>query len=692
MKCSACGYEVPTQDAEKLGKVCPSCGRALDLSATELLSNPAMGFVTDIRPGQIELTKIIEELFKAPGHKKAMCEGGCGIGKTFAYGVPAVLTRQRVVIATGKKSLQDQLGEKDLAYLQSRLGVPRAFVSLKGKSNYLCARLLHKKKKLFEKEGKKKLWEKLAAWVDENPIGDLDTFPGKLEYPATVCTANDCSCGKRSNKCGHAIQKAQAREADVVVINHSLLGFDLRLGVGRIFGPYTHLIIDEAHASPDFIRRAFAEELSPNWMRNLYNKLVREQVDYKSKRDPQEKAWAGLFKDLPDTRLLDVGCFGTALQPALDALKVVEDDLKDVIYRQWHPVTESAKKAVKLAALLEQVEEDLYNDGDEDAYDEFMLLVKMFEDIQKKRDALNATLSPEDNWITCREEMRDGQCKVIRQPVDLAPLVKGPLGQVDKVLFTSATLNFDSLKAEFGVVPEYEVSVPSPFPYEKSLVYLPKHLPRPNEQGWHFAAAKEIVQLVRASKGNALVLFSSMRDLRMIQESIEENYDLEFPIFAQGNGRRPTETFQEFLDTDNSVLFGSKSFFEGIDVQGGKLRLVIVAKIPFPPREDPLNKAKERTMGGQAFWNRYYFPSMLNDIQQAFGRLVRTKADRGVVALLDVRIWVGGKKDLDPREVGTSKVPWKGYGHRIIKSLPFPNFTPRLSLVQQYFENLLRSS
>ncbi|MHC4619090.1 MAG: ATP-dependent DNA helicase [Planctomycetota bacterium] len=674
-----------------MGNACPSCGRKLNLCAVELLSNPELGFVADVRPGQIELTRSMEEMFKAPGHKKGLYEGGCGIGKTFVYGVTAALTRQRTVIATGKKSLQDQLGDKDLAYIQQQLGVPRAFVSLKGKSNYLCARLLRKKRKLFVQQGKEKLWERLTEWVEENPTGDLDTFPGKMEYPATICTASDCSCGKRSKNCGHALQKEAAKQADMVVINHSLLGFDLRLGVGRIFGPYSHLIIDEAHASPDFIRRAFAEEISPKWMRNVYNKLLREQVDYKSQRDPQEKAWAGLFADVPETRLLDAGFFGPALQPALDALTVLDEDLTDVIYRQWHPVAESAKKAIKLADLLVQVEDDLYHASDENAYDEFMLLVKLFEDTAKKRAALSATQSPEDNWINCREEMRDGGCKIVRQPVDIAPLVRGPLSQIDKVAFTSATLNFDVMKSEFGIMPDYEVSVPSPFPYGKSLVYLPKHLPRPNEQGWHFSAGKEIVQLVRASKGNALVLFSSMRDLRAIHDAIQVNYDLEYPILAQGDGRRPTEVFQEFMDTEDSVLFGSKSFFEGIDVQGGKLRLVIVAKIPFPPREDPLNKAKERSMGGQAFWNRYYFPSMLNDIQQAFGRLVRTKADRGVVALLDVRIWVGGKKDLDPREVGTAKVPWRGYGHRIIKSLPFPNFTPRFSLVQQYFDSLLRS-
>lgn len=691
MKCSACGYDVPTKEAEKLDNACPSCGRTLKLSAVELLSNPQLGFVTDVRPGQIELTKIIEEVFNAVGHKKAICEGGCGLGKSYSYGVPAALTRQRVVIATGKKALQDQLGRKDLAHIQNQLGVPRKYVSLKGKGNYLCARTLRKKKKLFIQQGKETLWKKLDEWVSENPIGDLDTFPGDVGYPVTACTASECSCGKRSKNCGHAMQKEEAKTADIVVINHSLLGFDLRLGTGRIFGPYTHLVIDEAHASPDALRRAFAEELSPLWMRNTYNKLVREQVDYKSKRNAQEKVWEALFEKLPDVRLLDPGFFGAALQPALGALQTLEEDLKNVIYQQWRSgVSKSARKVTPLADLLLKVEDELYHNGDEAAYDEFIVLTKIFEDLDKKRTALTATQSDEDNWINCRESMRDGKCKVVRQPVDIAPLVRGPLSQIDKVIFTSATLNFDALKAEFGMVPDYEISVPSPFPYGRSLVYLPKHLPHPDKEGWHFAIATEIVKLVRASQGNALVLFSSLRDLNEVRESIQVNYDLEYTIHAQGDGRRPTEVFQAFMDTDDSVLFGSKSFFEGIDVQGGKLRLVIVAKIPFPPREDPLNKAKERAMGGQAFWNRYYFPNMLNDIQQAFGRLVRTKDDRGVVALLDVRVWVGGKKDLDPRDVGTVKVPWKGYGHRIIKALPFPNFTPRFTLVQQYFDNMLR--
>ena len=703
MKC-ICGYTITAELAAGTDNTCISCGRSLMAESLELLSNPALGLVTETRAGQIEFARVFEEMLKEQGHCCAMLEGGCGVGKTFAYGVPAILNGGgRVVISTGKKSLQDQLSRKDMPYLQSVLGKPDSIITLKGKSNYICKRLLEKNFHLFEGKHIEKKHTELTKWAEGDDTGDLDNYGGGSGWPVSACTAEDCTrCHHdKEGTCGYRLLRAKAKIADVLIINHSLLGFDLRIGNGRIFGAYNLLIVDEAHQAPGFIRNAFSRDLTPTWLPGVYDKIHKTQIDiasegYRSNQQDVEAAWAKMFEALPLGPLLETGFLGEAGKEAALQVRKLRDDLDRYVLRRWwgHDVealidgTSIAGK--NMVDVMEDIQADLYRDREEDpdAYDDFTFVQKHREKLDSKAATIDDTYDVDDNWINSRETTSKGMVRILRQPVVLAPLISGSLRAIDKVLFTSATLNTDSLKAELGVLPKYELIVPSPFPYNRSLIYLPKHLPRPDDAGWHEAIAEEIVILVRASHGNALVLFSSMKDLDAVKGFIETQYTLEYPLLCQGDGRRPAEVFAEYLRTDNAVLFGSKSFFEGIDVQGEKLSLVIIPKIPFPPREDPLNKAKERVLGRNHFWSKWYYPNMLQDIQQAAGRLIRTVTDRGVVAILDVRMWVGGDKEMDPQTVGTSKVPWKGYGHRIIQALPFSNVSPRRELVLQVFENI----
>lgn len=611
---------------------------------------------------------------------------------TFGYGVPAALSGKRVIISTGKKSLQDQLAQKDIPHLQKTLGTPVTFVTLKGKSNYLCQRLLKKNKNLFKTPEEEATYAKLVEWIAEDKTGDLDAFPGDRPYIMSKITAVDCNKCHRATTCGFRQARNNAKEAQVVIVNHSLLGFDLRLGVGKLFNEYDILIIDEAHTAADFMRRAFSDELSEAWLPNQFNQLIKGDVFPAALmvgRDKAEALWKKLFKTVPDASLLPPGFFGDVGHEMLEELRRIERVLYADFLQKFAPVSADKEKELLFAGPSFMVLEDARPDDedDEDAYEEMR---NVLEKIGKKADLIGATYNEDDNWINCKEvNPFNHKIKIVRQPVNLGPLLKTPLSAINKIIFTSATMNFAGLKSELAVYPDYELTVPSPFPFNRSLIYIPKHLPRPATDGYHAAMGDEIVSLIRASRGNALVLFSSMRDLQEINTYILCNYNLKHPIFAQSADHRPAEVFQSFMKTDNSVIFGSRSFFEGIDVQGTKLRLVVIAKIPFPPREDPLNQAKERILGKQAFWNQWYFPNMLHDIQQAAGRLIRAQNDRGVLALLDVRIWVGGNKELDPAKVGSPRVPWKGYGQRIIKALPFPNFTPRRELVEQFYTNVL---
>jgi ATP-dependent DNA helicase DinG len=718
VKC-ICGFTLSAEQAAQNSKTCLSCGRDLQVDAIELLSDPKLGFVKEIRPGQIQYAETLTTMLNEMGHRVAMLEGGCGVGKSFGYLLPAILRggAHRIIVATGKKSLQDQLANKDLPYLQRMLGKPNSFVALKGKSNYICQHLLKRNLDMFKEKGLLALHKKLTAWAAQDEVGDLDSFPGSTTWPVPLCTAEDCTdCSMgRDRTCGYKVLRAKAKEAELIIVNHSLLGFDLRLTPGKIFGAYDTLIVDEAHAAPGFIRSAFSQDLSPSWMSYTLNRLGKAALNFVPQQyfateyDEACEIWEAMFANLPDGPILPTGFLGEAGKEAILACHKLEKDLIRLIlfsFQHGNVINNSTSAAVEevlktgkdangekdLGELYEDILMELLSrrddTGDSTDIDNFFVLSRMREQAQKKAKTIESTYTEDDNWINSKEETASGKVKILRQPVVLAPLISGPLRTIDKVLFTSATLNTDALKAELGVIPNYELIVPSPFPYKRSLIYLPKHLPRPDTVGWHDAVAEEVVKLVRASRGNALVLFSSMNDLNTVHDCIRAQYDLEYPLLCQGNGRRPAEVFDEYMRTDRAVLFGSKSFFEGIDVQGEKLSLVIIPKIPFPPREDPLNLAKERVLGKRNFWSKWYFPNMLQDIQQAAGRLVRTANDRGVIAILDVRMWVGGKKDLDPKTVGTSRVPWEGYGHRIIEALPFPNVSPRFELVAQVFEHI----
>ncbi|MGD9211732.1 MAG: helicase C-terminal domain-containing protein [Desulfobacteraceae bacterium] len=628
---------------------------------------------------------------------------------TYAYLVPAIQAGQhegmRTVIVTAKKNLQDQLAKKDIPQLRKIIGAPSTYVSLKGKSNYLCKKQLRRNKALFDKHDKGALWNKLKKWSEEDYIGDLDNFSEERVFPVSTVTVEEC-VGKclfsRKGLCGYRYVRNQIKEANVVVANHSLLGFDLRFGTGRLFGLYNILVVDEAHACPNYLRRAFADELSETWLKTMLQRVGGEQIDTPSINEKQAiRDWEALFQSIPDERLLPPGFFNEKqLGICLRHLGVLRKDLEDYAIGRWMNKTIKSDKRPTITEIAERCEENILRnaenkgltiDDDNPELDALYMLLKLYDKIIEARDVLRSTTVVDANYITNKEMIRNGKTKIVRQPVNLAPLVRKPLNLIDKTIFTSATLNNTLLKTELGVEPKVELTQPSPFNYKaNSLIYLPKHLPRPHEDNFAFAAAKEINQLVNASKGNALILFTARKDLNRIHEVILRNFHMSnTPIFAQTETQRPAEIMRSFRQTKNSVIFGLRSFFEGIDIQGEKLRLVILVKLPFPHIKDPLCEAKKQRLGSR-WWNDYYYPMMLDEVRQAAGRLIRTHLDKGVFCILDTRIWTGSNKNINPMDVGTQKMPWKGYGHKIFKALPFENYTPNRDLVMKYLRKITK--
>jgi ATP-dependent DNA helicase DinG len=684
MRCNACSYTMPYVASDD--RACPSCSDGtMQITAEDWLGEPTMGLVREVRPGQISLGNIIEEAVNADDPRIIIAQGGCGIGKTFSYLIPALLSGRRIIISTAKKSLQGQLDAKDLPYLKEHLARPTSFVSVKGRNNYLCRLFLRKKRDAFT--GDSGLYKRLERFLSEHPTGDLDAFPGGVRYPATLCTATEC-VGKgctHATDCGYRKVKGRAKLDAAVVVNHALLGFDLKFGPQRLLGEYDILVIDEAHAAEDFFRNAFTTEISTAWMKRTLKDLHKQNIKLQDVSDKgAQRAWTNMFTQVPQQEILPAGFFGD-LTDVHETLSLLLKSIDTHVMDYWPELGH-----INMADT-ERAQEAIQDVASEDR-NEMLICAKMADKISEMQGALQASEDTDDNVIRVREELKEG-FKVVMKPIDIGRMVGPKLASLKKVILTSATLQAELIERDLGIKATSVINEPSPFNYKANgLVYIPKTVPNPaglqgDKTEWIWETSREIVQLVEASNGNGLVLFTSIKEMEDVLNCIEENYDVKQPIFAQEYGRRPDEVFAEFMQTDNSVLFGSKSFFEGVDVQGEKLRLVVLTKLPFPIWGDPIVQAKKQQLGNKHF-AQYYLPKMFVDLMQAAGRLIRTHTDRGVFAILDVRMWVGSNKKIDPELIKISGGRWPGYGNKAFQQLPFSNVTPNFAMAKKFLEHI----
>lgn len=693
MRCNSCGYTRPYDPKTAKDPHCPSCTPGiLEITTEDWLSEPSMGLVKEIRPGQISLGNVIDEAVRGDTQQIVIAQGGCGLGKSFSYLVPALQRKKRIIISTAKKSLQGQLANKDLPYLQDHLGLPTHFVSIKGRNNYLCKLFLQKKKEKFTKRGESGLYKQLTTFLAEHPSGDLDAFPGGVSYPTTLCTATECigkACSHATD-CGYRKLKSNSKVAMAVVVNHSYLGFDLRFGPQKLFGEYDILIIDEAHAAEDFFRNAFTDEISAQWMGRTLKDMHDQNIAMRTLPEKDiMKTWDKLFSNVPEQPILPVGFFGD-IAPVTQTLHTLRQTVDTHVATYW-PIF--AK--IDIADLF-KVQQVLENKEVEDRND-MLICARLADKLDTMLTTIQSTATVDENLIRIREESRrpNGDFKVIMKPIDIGRRVGSKLSMINKIIMTSATLDAGLLERDLGIRATKTINEPSPFNYKANgLVYIPKTVPNPSnlygdKTDWIEQIGREIQQLVTASNGNALVLFTSIKEMEEVLEYIDANFNLQQPIFAQESGRRPDEVFKDFMETDNAILFGSKSFFEGIDVQGDKLRLVILTKLPFPIWGDPIVQAKKQQLGSQHF-AQYYLPKMFIDLMQAAGRLIRTQMDRGVFAILDVRMWVGSNKRVDPEKIKIVNGSWPGYGNKAFQQLPFSNVTPNFSMAKRFLEHIQR--
>jgi len=627
------------------------------------------------RAQQIEMAQAILAAIESGG--MLVAEAGTGTGKTFAYLVPALLAGGKVIVSTGTKNLQNQLYDRDLPAVRDALSSGSVAALLKGRANYVCLYRLERAQaegRLESREDAAQLRRigHFAATTVTGDRADLAEVPEdapvwqQASSTRENCLGQDCP---KYRDCFVMRARKNALAADVVVVNHHLFFADVALrdeGISELLPSCNTVIFDEAHQLPETARLFFGDTVSSAQLIELARDArlelraaggaspeldrVASKLD-KAARDlrlcfPGEGRSAG--KDAPLARsgprlgwaqaLREAG-FADALQGLVRALAALAKPLGAQAERS-EGLGACARRATEAKGLLARVREE---------------------------GAAN-----EVRWV----EVFGHSVQLHVTPLVPAELFRKQMADHPRAwIFTSATLavgeDFSHFKRELGIEGAAARAWPSPFEFERqALLYSPRGLPAdPNDPGYTEAVARAALQVLKASRGRAFLLFTSHRALRRAHEYLKDRID--YPLLVQGTGSR-SELLVRFRALGNAVLLGAASFWEGVDVRGGALSVVLIDKLPFAPPDDPVLAARIdalRAEGGNPFME-FQLPQAVLQLKQGAGRLIRDEEDRGVLVLCDPRLYA------------------KAYGRTIRESLPPMKQTRELADVEAFFAGI----
>jgi ATP-dependent DNA helicase DinG len=616
----------------------------------------------EFRRSQLEMAELVDNAFQK--HQHALIEAGTGTGKTLAYLIPAIQSGRRVVISTATKSLQEQLFTKDVPFLQKYFAPDLKVALMKGRNNFLCRQKVHLMEGQPVLKGMDEIdwfsqirdWEKLTETGDRAELtflpDDAELW-NRIDARSDTCTSQKCP---EFANCFITGMHQRAQEADLIIVNHHLFFADLAIrqdDFGSILPEYAAVIFDEAHeiedVASDYFGRAVSSYKLDELARDAEQTLRLLQVSAPTVRRSvtQLRERAHTFFDA---------------FPAREGRYPFEPSERAGFLEQNREAYDSLAMGLKrieieLAALTTKP-------------DEVINIARRAADV--RRELAFLLESDEHNYVYWFERRGKGVF-LAATPIDVSEILREKLfDQFDTVVLTSATLavagHFDFLKQRLGLQAVAERVLPHEFDFrEQALLYLPEALPDVRHASFPVQAAEEIARLLEITEGRAFCLFTSYVQMRDAFERVRSKVG--FPLLLQGTAPRSV-LLERFKTTPNAVLFATASFWQGVDVPGEQLSCVIIDRLPFAVPSDPIVAARVRALkeDGRDAFAEYQVPEAVLALKQGFGRLIRSRSDRGILAILDTRI------------------QRMRYGKIFLESLPDYTTTQDLAVVARFME------
>lgn len=618
------------------------------------LSNVISGFSE--RPQQQQMAAAVGKAIA--NSETAVIEAGTGVGKTFAYLVPALASEGKVIVSTGTKTLQDQLYYKDLPIVKKALKTGTKLALLKGRANYLCVYRLQQAlvDGSFKDRRSIGYLRRIDDWACITKMGDVSevsNVPGDAEVWSSVTSTIDNCLGAECDdyaKCHVANARRLAQEADVVVVNHHLFFADMALkeeGFGELLPSADTVILDESHQLPEIASSFFSNTLGSRQIRELSRDIMAETLTYADMPALRDESQA-MDKIVQDLRL------------AMD---------KPGVREPWYKI--SSKPAIvaemkNLSESMDSLDKILGEVGERSKG-----LQACHERLVDYKQRLANMQKPSENSVQWYETYTRS-FSLISTPLDIATTFQKQMEHLSCAwIFTSATLavdhDFTHFNQRLGVESASELLLDSPFDYwHHSLMYAPPNIPEPQQHDFIDAVVEASLPVIEVCKGGVFMLFTSYRALNKAAELLKDNIDR--TVMVQGEESQQ-EMLEKFRSLGNAVLLGTSSFWEGVDVRGEALSCVIIDKLPFAAPNDPVMEARIQSIrdnNGNPFFD-YQLPQAVITLKQGVGRLIRDGEDRGVLVICDPRLRT------------------KGYGKVFQESLPRMPRTQKIEVVKRFF-------